>query len=743
MTAFNRKDNFIADQGSMSDSTMLSDVIDPASIIQFIKRRALVLATIVTMAIGAGYFYYTIADREYVARAEIIFEVPGSDYSVQNGGFTPMSIGDRAINTQVEVLRSTSLALTAIESNEELRAAIKDFYEEDGLVGEAANAGHMADARRISNNLTITRQGMTSVVAIQYVDYSPELAQKSLAALLDTYFHFQRDSKTDATEETAKVLQGRLSALRQEVSDAEQKVEEYKAKTGLLSTGDVSLEDRRLISLQELLAKARADRTLKELKLTRFRSESEEVSGQASAALLELQKRKNESERELAKLLQRYGQEHPSIVAAQEELWAMENQLQAERTSIALTMNDEVLVAKQIEAGLQQELDQVKSTIRSREADQVELRELERHAAASREVYENFLTTSKQLSESREFARADAAILEPALASYVPFSPKLSYVLLIAGFCGVVGGIGIGLLFDYRPDVIMSGAQLEKVTQVRNFGYIPEIKRGKGNKRRTKTVSDAVIVRPRSAYSEAINRLGVMLESSTMNHSASSFSDTPANNPILFTAAVSREGKSSTAISFARACVAAGERTVIIDGDLRRPSVANYVGAKVEVGLEDILLREAKLNRALIKDQHSDLITLPASGWYSRPTELLNSKAFKDLLNHLCSEFDRVIIDSPPVLAFPEAIVLGKLSAATIMVVRWRSTRSELVRDAMAQLKAGDANIAGAVLSRVNLDMLQNYGYYDSKYYVNENEFEFKREKQMFLPSSSKVETST
>ena len=743
MTAFNRKDNFIADHSSAGDGTMLSDIIDPASIFQFVKRRALVLASIVTMALGAGYFYYTFADREYVARAEIIFEVAGAELSLQDGGFTQMSLGDRAINTQVEVLRSTSLALTAIESDEGLRTAIQEFYEEEGESEDEGPANYMSDARRLAGNLTITRQGLTSVVALQYVDYSPELAQKSLAALLDTYFHFQRDTKTDATEETAKVLQGRLAALRQELTNAEQRVEDYKAKTGLLSTGDVSLEDRRLISLQELLAKARADRTLKELKLTRFRSESEEISGQTtSAALLELQQRKNEAERELAKLLQRYGQEHPSIVAAQQELWAMENQLDAERTSIALTLSDEVLVAKQIEAGLQKELDGVKSTIRSREADQVELRELERQVTASREVYENFLTTSKQLSESREFARADAAILEPALASTIPFSPKLSYVLLIAGFCGVVGGIGVGLLFDYRPDVIMSGAQLEKATHVRNFGYIPEIKRGKGNKRRTKNVSDAVIVRPRSAYSEAINRLGVMLESSMANQPATSFSEPTATNPILFTAAVSREGKSSTAISFARACVAAGERTVIIDGDLRRPSIANYVGAKVEVGLEDILLREAKLNRALIKDQHSDLITLPASGWYSRPTELLNSKAFKDLLNHLCSEFDRVIIDSPPVLAFPEAIVLGKLSAATIMVVRWRSTRSELVRDAIAQLKAGDANLAGAVLSRVNLDMLQNYGYYDSKYYVNESEFEFKREKKVFLPTSKEVETT-
>ncbi|MEM9170207.1 MAG: AAA family ATPase [Pseudomonadota bacterium] len=744
MTAYDLRPNGGYRPAQNADGGAVADMLDPASIWNFLKRRAAILTAFLAIALAGGAALFLVTERQYRATAELIFEVTGASVS-STEGYERSSRKNDEIDTEVEVLRSPSLVRAAILDNPQLRTALEiddaDVSDRVKALSEAdvdadAKRGPLAAirldrragsidqepvvlaARRVTRNLTVSRKGETKIVELAYLDDSPEKAALVLDALLKTYLEQQRAAKFQASEASNELLGDRIERLREELSAAETRVEQYRVENGLISGGEASLEERRVVALQETLAKTRGERRLLELKVERLNKEG--ISQQLSSpALLDLQKRLNEAEREFSVVSKDYLSGHPKYETAAQQVAAMRDLVRTEQTRIAAGLRDELKVAQEVESALSTELDELSDVLRERETFQVGLRELERQASASRQAYEAFLSTAKVRTEGEKAISADARVLEPARAGAVPYAPQLSVYLLIAGVAGVLVGVAAGLIMDYNPHAVDSVQELEKTVPVRALGYVPEVRAMKN----ASHISDMIIQRPRSIYSDSVNRMAVMLDMAAPDNPRDGFSGQAKATPLLFTSAVSQEGKSSTALAFARSCAAVGERVILVDTDLRRPAVAEYLGAEVAVGIEDVLRGEAALSEAIIKDELSDLVVLPATGFYGRPTELLKSKAFEDLIKRLSADYTRVVIDAPPVLAFPEAVIVGAHCAGVVLAIKWRSTKTPLVRDAHQQLISGGVTIAGAVLTQAHLSSMQTAGFYDAKYYTNDDDF--------------------
>lgn len=682
-----------------AEGVYAADMIDAHGILRFLRRRWPLIVLAQLAALLAGFSYYVQATPQYRAVSEVLFE-PRAPRVIDASVYGSQMLDDRTIDTQVEVLGSKALARDAAA-----RPALRKIFDipAKGDPGEAFALD--AAAAEISANLTVRRRGVTSIVVASYDADSPISAAAVLNTLVSAYLTRQQTAKADETANASRWLDERLKTLRAEVVEAERNVEAYRVKSGLRDTGDMSLDDRRLIDLTSALAKARAERQLKEAQVNQFKAQGIPLS-QDAPALIALRQRQDEIAQRLAQITERYGPQHPTVIAAQKEADAVARQIADETARIRKAMQDDLNVARGTERGLQAEIDKLQGDVDEREQGLVKLHDLERQAEASRDVYQTFLARSKQISDQQNLARPDASVLQSASPPRNPYSPNLRNIILIAGFAGTFVGVGFGLLREFGYGGFNSYTDLERKTGLRHLATVPRLGR-RGRKRSIRSVANAVVSRPAGPYAESINRLALMISS------AAESGEILSSNVLVFTSAIPDEGKSSMALSFARSCALSGERVVLIDADLRRPSIAKYLGGQPVYGLEEYLKGAVGFEQVLCADRKTDLVYVPASCSSENPRELFGSERWADLVKRLPQAFDRVVIDSPPLLAFPEAITLSKAASAAVLVVKWRTTDVSAVREAVEQMRAAHASIAGAVLSQADMPSSRRYGYYD------------------------------
>lgn len=224
-----------------------------------------------------------------------------------------------------------------------------------------------------------------------------------------------------------------------------------------------------------------------------------------------------------------------------------------------------------------------------------------------------------------------------------------------------------------------------------------------------KEPQEIILEKPNSAFAESVRALHASILLSNV--------DSPPKT-VLFTSALPSEGKTSLSLSLARLVARTGsKRVVIIDGDLRRPLVHRHLGMDIVPGLVQLLAEEASMEDVLRRDEPSGAYVLTAGGTPANPKDIITSEHFARLLDNLKSAFDLIVIDSSPVLAVSDSRILSRLADKTIFVVRWAETRREVVRLGLKQILEAGGDLAGIVLSMVNVKKHSRYGYGDSGYY--------------------------
>jgi capsular exopolysaccharide synthesis family protein len=402
----------------------------------------------------------------------------------------------------------------------------------------------------------------------------------------------------------------------------------------------------------------------------------------------------------MADLSNKYGPRHPKILDMQAQKTNLGAKINEEVQRVVVSKKNEVEAAQSHVGSLQQSLQQLETQGAGQNKAEVQLTALQSAATSSRSMYEAFLGRLNQ-SQGREGIQApDARVISNA---EVPASPSYPQTGLVIGL-SIPAGLLLGLALAFGAERLDAGfrttAQLEGLLGVPVLATVPEVL---GTEKGVITnATDFILDRPTSSFAEAVRglQLGIGL---------SRIDDPP--KVIIVTSSVPGEGKTTLAVSLARMAARSGKKTVIVDGDLRRPTLAKVIGGDYQKGIVEVLLDKLPLDQCLGRDPRSNVYVLPCLVAPASPADILASDAMANLVKSLEQCFDIVIIDSAPVLPVNDTKILSRLADAVLFVVRWERTPREATVSAMRALTDAHAVVVGVALSRADSERFRYYSY--------------------------------
>ncbi|MDG4852427.1 MULTISPECIES: polysaccharide biosynthesis tyrosine autokinase [unclassified Mesorhizobium] len=671
----------------------------------FLRRWKLVCGIAVitfTLFMAAAYILPT----TYTGVSQILLDAPIDYMTPQDYSNSDFSDNPTFIESQIAVLRSASLLQQVVDSQK---------LAEDPKIGPGALVW-------LQNALGVSRVGLGNVIELDVGAYDPEKAASLANAIAQAYVADRIRSRYEGVQKASSWLSDRAAYLRAELSRSEQAVQKFRIDHNLVATQAGSLTDQQLSELNVALINARAE-------LSEKRSQYQQVSKVQAAGgdiqsipdvlqsvvINALRAQLSGVTRREADLKLKYGERHPEVLSAQAERRDIEGQIAAEVQRLIGNLKNEVDAAEAREASLARALDSVSNRSEIEGQVGVQLRDLERIAAANKELFETFLSRAKLTEEKSTLLNSGVRVITDAS---VPGAPSFPNRPLFAAL-GVVFGIFFGgagaVLRELFASGFMAKKQIEEELAVPVLASMPRMS---GWSKDVHAQPVAYLERkPLSRYSEAVRRLRLGIQATPELDRSPRL--------VLVTSAMPGEGKTTLALSLACSAAADGERVLVIDADLRLSAATAFFGMADKVGLVDLLTLPVKAANAIHLDERSGISMLPAGARTRNPPALLASARMRSLLEEVRGKFDTVIIDAPPVGPAADASILARHVDKVVFVVRWRETSREAVAEGIRHL--GDrSKLAGIALTMVDEPKLPRYGRYTSlessvsdSYYLN------------------------
>ena len=565
----------------------------------------------------------------------------------------------------------------------------------------------------LGGRLTVEQVGRSYVVALSFLSEDPNKAARIVNAMADEYLVSQVEAKYAAAERAMEWLSERINELRGQVLEAEAKTVEYRTQNNLVNTEAENPLTLQFFQINSQLALAQAQRAEAEARLSQARSVLE-TEGVGAAALVlgsplmdSLRQEETNLLRELADLSSVYGDRHPQMMAARSRVGSVRAKMQDEVRRIEQDLKNEVSVAVAREQEMQKSMSRLQSEAARTDLAGVELSALENEVETNRQLFQTFLLRYREIVEQQGLQDADAKILSAAEPPNQPSHPQVLLLTAIAfAASSLLGVLLVFLVERWDTDYgFRSADETQAALGVRALALVPDLSR-----RETQgiTAEDYLLQKPHSAYAEALQRIRTSLFLSDGDHPPKT---------ILITSSVPLEGKSTIAASLARQSARSGLKVILIDADLRRPRLHELLGLANHNGLSEVLTGRANPEAAIRRDEKSGLDFLPAGVGVVSPPDLFRSTTMKILLEETAAYYDLVILDSPPVAAVSDSFTLSGMVDKSLYVIRWEQTPRNVVLAGIRQMLDAGADIAGVVLSRVDVKKHARYGYADSGYY--------------------------
>jgi succinoglycan biosynthesis transport protein ExoP len=559
-----------------------------------------------------------------------------------------------------------------------------------------------------------TSQTGARVATINFTSPDPRLAADAANMAAKVYIEGQISNRGQSTQSALRFLSEKVEELRAKMIDAERVLTQFRTDTGLLQLGDSSPVAQQLTSYRTQLNDVRA--TMRNL---------ESSGGQVSAMLrgqgsieansqvmtnpfiAQLRSQQADIERKIAEARTQLRDNHPNLIAMRNELREVQGKIGSEIRKVSANLGNEVAVMKQREEILNGEIKRLEGELNKQANSEVRLRELQLGAQTARQLYETTLGRFNEVSitDDNTFQKAEARVLQPAAPPGGPIAPQRSAIMFMAFLISLAVGVALAVIIELLDAGFRSVHQLEQMAGSPALGMVPFQTNKLG---RNKRPWDTVLDKPNSSFAEAIRTIRTGLLLSSVDHPP---------RTVLVTSSVPGEGKTTTALALASAAAASGQRTIIVDCDMRQPTLHTNLGTKNELGLSDYLTGNAALEDLIHIDDRSGLHYICAGRLPPSPTDLLGSNRMKQLLQQLSAAFQMVMLDTPPILAVSDALLLVRTVDKTIFVVRWERTRRDIALNGLKSVYDAGARVGGLVLSQVNLRKHARYDYTDSGVY--------------------------
>lgn len=662
------------------------------------------------------------------------------------------------LQTETAILENDSLALAVIQR---LNLASQPPFLA-ALGGKPVAAGtNLEDAPLTRARLLGVFHGMlrvapvrgTRLLKVTFSSHDPKQAAILANALIETYKSQSLESHFNATSETSDWLTRQLSELKQNVQDSEKKLTDFEKESGILNIPSASgggsesqsIVVQKLEALNNELIQAEADRIEKEAIYRLVKGGSPDVTiglrqdpiaAESKSAVLtqaggvsnleSLRQKQNQLNTAIAQASTIYGANNRHLKDLELQSQQLDGQVRQEMDQIVRRANGDYILAKQTEDVVRQRLDQQKAEVAKLNESTVELSVLNQEALSRKRLYEDLYTKLQEANISAGIKATDFTVVDPARAEWSAVRPKRSTNLALGLLFGLALGLGAAFTVDALDRTVVNPLEIEELTSLPVIGLVPDFRAGGpgyGSGYTARRISGAMkqvknktsipnnesapnqvwmVQHPGSIASEAFRslRTSIMLTGS-------------GGGPrvILITSCVPGEGKSTLSANLAVAFAQFGKRVIIIEADMRRPSMEHVLGVSKGDGLSTVLAGAVPLEKAIQRGVQVPTLDVLSSGPRPpMPAEMLGSQAFDELLARLRATYDVVLIDSPPALMLADAVSIAAKTDATVWVCRAGIvTRPQLMR--VAQIIQRNAMpMAGFVLNGVD-QRLDPYGY--------------------------------
>lgn len=571
---------------------------------------------------------------------------------------------------------------------------------------------------KLNAGMSVSRFQRSAILTVSVTSVDPDRAARLANAIADEFIVDQLENRFESARRASDWLTDRLQSLRESLRKSEEAVTAFRTEHNLFQvTGTTTLNQQQLSEVNAELLKIQTEAAAKRAKYQQAEQITKEggsveslpdviqspVIGSLRGRLAEVSSRE-------ADLVTRYGGRHPMVVNVRAERREIENQINSEVQRIVANLKNDYEVAQSRADAMSANVAAASGQTGAESTLAVRLRELERDASANRVLYETFLNQAKLTEQQSQVTIQEARIITPALPSSTPSYPRKSLFVLIGGALGLAFGVGLAVLLDMLNVGFNSPRQVEELTGLAVLSTIEWVDLAEGGSESGIPAVDYLVHKPLSRFSESIRSLRAGVQMSNV--------DNPPRI-VEVTSAAPGEGKSMLAISLAVSAATSGKRVLLIDCDLRRPSVTQQFGLHERPGLVELLAQSASTEGMLHRDKSSGVYVLGSGAKTQNPPDLLGSARMQHLIEQLRESFDFVVLDAPPIGPVIDASVLAPLVDKVVFVVRWNATAREFVRHAIERIP-GDRKICGLALNMVDLRRTPRYGrysYYSSAYY--------------------------
>lgn len=570
---------------------------------------------------------------------------------------------------------------------------------------------HQSVVRQFQEQLSIQPIRNTQLVRVSFDSSDASLTYQVANKLGEAYIDNHLESRLALTQKAADWLTERLTGMRDDLERAEQELQSFRERENLIDVSGVStLNVKEIDEIQQQLVASRNRVTEAKSQFEAVGSISsgyeerwETLPGVLSDGLAQrLKENEAEASQELSQLAKRYGPKHPRLIAAQSKFDEAQEVFRRQVVKVVSGFEKIFRQAQADQRELERVLQRSKSDIQGINRKRYELSQLEREVQTNRQLYDMFFTRFKE-TNTADFEAANARFVDRAVKPFSPVEPRKAVIVLLSALLAGFIGVLLAFLRDILDNTVKSASEVEGKLHQPVIGVIPRVN---AKKNVDLEMSEAVLDKSEQSFSEAVRTLRTSVVLSGI--------DSPLKR-LVVTSSVPGEGKTTCSMNLAFA-FGQLENVVLLDADMRRPSVADNCHLEHRSpGLSNIIAETETLENCTYAYKGIDVI--PAGVVPPNPLELLSSKRFDDLLRVLADKYDRVIIDSAPTQAVSDSMVLSTHVDGVLYVVKSDSTATQVAQDGLNRLSRVNAHLLGVVLNQFDPVSASRYGGYGKGYY--------------------------
>jgi len=615
-----------------------------------------------------------------------------------------MVSGEEFYQTQYGLLRSRALAIRTIDSLN--LAANDDFLKTMGEGDKAPEADltpQAAAAKRrtavievFQDNLSVAPIRGSRLVRLVFSSPDANLSTRVVNSTAENFITSNLDRRFESSSYARRFLEERLAQVKVKLEESERQIVAYATQQQIINLpnadgrglgGTQSLTSSSLLALNTALSTARGERIKAE---ERWR-QSMTTSGLGLSEVLEnrtiqeLTQARSKAEADYQDKLRTFKPDFPEMVSLRARITEMDRQIQAQVANVQRSLRNQYDVTLNQEKSFAAQVASLKSSVLDLRDRTIQYDILQREVDTNRSLYDGLLQRYKEIGVAGGISANNISIVDRAEPPEKPSSPRPLINLLIGAVAGLVIGLLVAILSEMFDESINSPEDVETKLGVALLGSVPQLDKGVTPK---VSLQDS-----RSAFSEAYYSIRTALQFSTAE-------GVPAS--LLVTSARPAEGKSTSALAIATSLARMNLRVLLIDGDLRNPSMHRNFGGDNSAGFSNLLTGAASLAEIVQRTDLPTLTFIPCGPLPPSPAEILAGGKLKSIIAEAKEQYDVVVIDGPPVLGLADAPLLSSMVAGTIFVVEAGGTRRGLAKTALRRLLVGHARLVGVVLTKFN-----------------------------------------